>query len=388
MLSLYVNWEGAPDGFADFVKTEIPWVTYARDRLAADVFVLVTTQATGSGGDEYTVDIIGQHNYEGMNDTLTFILGKDESEDTERRSVLKKLKLGLVRYAARTPTAEELTVTSAAKTGAPAKPPADRWDHWVFSVSANGNLSGEQSQFLNYVWGTLTADRVTEIWKFNSCVQGSYKYNRYRIDSVTTYIDTSRSYSAWCRLVRGLGDHWSAGGGPSFRSSTFDNIDYRIGGYIGCEYSIFPYAQATNRELKITYSAGCLYQRYLEETIYDKMSEHLFDQSASLGIDTKQRWGSVFLSLSWSNYLHDFSKNNLSLYVNTSLQLVRGLSFDIWGDFGLIHDQLSLPRRGMTPEEILLQIKELSSQYEYYCGFGLTYSFGSLFSRVVNPRFD
>ena len=43
MLSLYVDWEGAPDGFTDFVKTEIPWVTYARDRQAADVFVLVTT---------------------------------------------------------------------------------------------------------------------------------------------------------------------------------------------------------------------------------------------------------------------------------------------------------------------------------------------------------
>ena len=386
-LSLYVDWNEAPADFTDFLITEIPWIACARDRVDAGVFVLVTTQETGSGSDEYQLQFIGQHRFAGLNDTLRFVVDRDASEDTERRQVVQRLKLGLARFAARTPAADEIKVSGADR-AAPAAPADDSWDRWVFSISLNGNLSGEKSQSLNYFWGTLTADRVTDLWKFNAAVQGTYKYNRYEIDSVTTYIDTTRSYSAWCRLVRSLGDHWAVGGGPSFRSSSYSNIDYRAGIGPGLEYSVFPYAQATTRELKCIYGIGFSYQRYLEETIYDKTSEHLFDHSLTVSIDAKQRWGSVYLSLTWSNYLHDLTKNSLNAYVNASLQLVRGLSFDIWGDCGLIHDQLYLSKRGLTPEEILLQIRELSSQYEYWGGFGLTYSFGSRFSRVVNPRFD
>jgi hypothetical protein len=52
-----------------------------------------------------------------------------------------------------------------------------------------------------------------------------------------------------------------------------------------------------------------------------------------------------------------------------------------------IRDQLSLPRRSATPEEVLLRLRELQSGYEVSAAFGVTYSFGSLFNNVVNPRF-
>ena len=52
-----------------------------------------------------------------------------------------------------------------------------------------------------------------------------------------------------------------------------------------------------------------------------------------------------------------------------------------------IRDQLSLPARGATPEEVLLRLRQLQSGYEYGVSFSLTYTFGSIFSSVVNPRF-
>ena len=52
-----------------------------------------------------------------------------------------------------------------------------------------------------------------------------------------------------------------------------------------------------------------------------------------------------------------------------------------------IRDQLALPARGATPEEILLRIRRIQSGYEYGVGLSLTYTFGSIFSSVVNPRF-
>ncbi len=43
----------------DFVRTEITWINWVRNREDADVHVLVTTQPTGGGGNEYTVSLIG-----------------------------------------------------------------------------------------------------------------------------------------------------------------------------------------------------------------------------------------------------------------------------------------------------------------------------------------
>ena len=52
-----------------------------------------------------------------------------------------------------------------------------------------------------------------------------------------------------------------------------------------------------------------------------------------------------------------------------------------------IRDQLSLPARGATDEEVLLRLRRLESSYEYSVSLSLTYTFGSIFSSIVNPRF-
>jgi hypothetical protein len=40
-----------------------------------------------------------------------------------------------------------------------------------------------------------------------------------------------------------------------------------------------------------------------------------------------------------------------------------------------------------TLEEILLRRRQLATRYSYYGSVGLSYTFGSIFSNVVNPRF-
>jgi hypothetical protein len=53
----------------------------------------------------------------------------------------------------------------------------------------------------------------------------------------------------------------------------------------------------------------------------------------------------------------------------------------------MMHDQLALVKGGATREEILLKRKELASTYTYFTYFGLSYTFGSIYNNVVNPRF-
>jgi len=103
--------------------------------------------------------------------------------------------------------------------------------------------------------------------------------------------------------------------------------------------------------------------------------------------EVKEKWGSISTTLSGSNYFHDFSKNSLNLYSDLSFRLFEGLSLNLYLNYSRIHDQLSLPKQGATEDEILLHRKQLATQYDFYTYFGLSYTFGSIYTNIVNPRF-
>ena len=46
------------------------------------------------------------------------------------------------------------------------------------------------------------------------------------------------------------------------------------------------------------------------------------------------------------------------------------------------------PRSWIDPSEVLLQLRELKTSYRYDISVGLSYTFGSIYNNVVNPRFD
>jgi hypothetical protein len=127
--------------------------------------------------------------------------------------------------------------------------------------------------------------------------------------------------------------------------------------------------------------------RYQEETIYLKTKEDLWSEDLSITLELKEKWGTVSVSLEGSHYFHDLSKYHAQLYGEVSLRLYKGLSFDIFGSGSRIHDQLSLPKMGASLEDVLLMRKQLATSYDYYFSIGISYTFGSIYSNVVNPRF-
>ena len=68
------------------------------------------------------------------------------------------------------------------------------------------------------------------------------------------------------------------------------------------------------------------------------------------------------------------------------MRLFRGLSLTFRGSVERINNQLSLPRGGASVEEILLQRRQLATDYEVEGGIGLSYTFGSIYNNVVNTR--
>jgi hypothetical protein len=227
---------------------------------------------------------------------------------------------------------------------------------------------------------------VTPELKIRMSMHGMYSKDRFTYGD-EVYKSTYESYDFNGLIVKSISEHWSVGAFFSVFSSKYANVDLSINLAPALEYNLFPYSESTRRELRFLYRIGYFSMRYREETIYQKTYENLFQESLSVIFELKQKWGTLSMSLEGSNYFHDFSKNRLMFSGDLSLRIVKGLNFDIYGNYRRIHDQLSLPREGASLEDLLLQIRELETRYRYYISIGLSYTFGSTRSKVVNPRF-
>ncbi len=373
-----------PSEYVDYIKKEVTFVNFVRDRSDAEVQVLLTTRATGSGGAEQTLTLVGQYEWHGVNDTLSFYTYQSDSESSVRESIVHKLKLALVRYAEHSPLANEISVEHSS--AGEQERVKDKWDYWVIGINSDWYLNGEKSQRFLWTSNYVTADRVTPSLRLRFSAGGSYNESSFDIGSATI-TSLTRSYYFESKAVKSINDHWSYGAYGTVWSSSFSNIDRAWEILPALEYNVFAYSQSTRRELRFLYRIGLSDVVYEEETIYYKTAEWLFREMLSIVYVIKEPWGSISATGKGSHYFHDARKNRLSLEFDISLRLFGGLSVALTGTVDMIHDLLSLPRMGATTEEILLQRRQLETQYQYYFSFGFRYSFGSIYSNVVNPRF-
>ncbi|PYO93963.1 MAG: hypothetical protein DMD62_07720 [Gemmatimonadetes bacterium] len=386
-----------PDTFCDFdyYHTEITFVNWVRDRQYAQVHVLITTQSTG-GGREYTLGFIGLERFAGEADTLRWNSKADDTEDDIRRGLAQTMRLGLVRFAARTPVARLLQLSYAAPAQAAAQV-RDPWNYWVFRADANLNLNGEKTFKYQNWWGSLSADRITEQWKIRFSLNSTYSQSDYTYvssyDSTGAPIEAStrtitRGYDANSLIVRSVGAHWSAGGRVFVSSSTYLNQELVVGVAPAVEYDVVPYSQSTRELLTFRYQIGPTAYRYNDTTIYNQIEETRFYQSLNVSLSVKQPWGSTGVALEGGNYLHDFTKNRLTIFGNGQFRIFKGLSLQFFGSVALIHDQLFISKEGATEQEVLLRRRQLETSYRYFGYFSLSYTFGSKFANIVNPRFE
>jgi len=128
------------------------------------------------------------------------------------------------------------------------------------------------------------------------------------------------------------------------------------------------------------------YFDYEEVTLYDKMSETRPVHSLEVGAAFERQWGELYTSMEWANFLDDFSQHHLELNGGFDIRLFRGLSLDVEGSISRIKDQIYEPREEIPDEDILLRLRELETDYRYSIDIGFSYTFGSLYNNVVNPR--
>jgi hypothetical protein len=374
--------------FQDFLRSELPFIDYVRDRTEAEVHVLITRAETGSGGREYTAAFIGQGAFKGTDHSLTAVTSQSDTEDMIRRQLANTLRIGLLNYIARRGVPQALDVS--VRLGSEAKRPAvtgDRWNNWVFSVRGSAALDSEESSRQTQYGGSISADRITPDWKITIGSELDHETEEFDLDEDEPVKVRRRERDLQGLVVKGLGEHWSVGGEGDLESSTFDNTELAAGFAPAVEYNVFPYSAYTRRQLRAQYAVGVRWVRYYERTLFGKTEETLPQHELSLTYEQRERWGSLQARTEWSQYLHELDKNRLEADGEISVRLARGLSLQGEISGSRIRDQLSLPARDATEEEVLLRLRQLQSGYEFSFSVSLTYTFGSIFSSVVNPRF-
>lgn len=371
----------------DYIREQIQYVNYVRIEQEADVYILITSQRTASNGNEYSFFFIGQNKFEGYNDTLKMVTNTSESANDIREKSTQIIMVGLVKYAAKSELMPYLQIKYK-QNQKQQKIDDDPWNSWFFRLSSNIYANGEKSYNSISNWSSFNINKITPDWKYEFGFSNDYNTSTYQI-SDTFSITTSNNYYGFSNLiVKSLGEHWSVGESFSISSSDYRNIKLAFSFKPSIEFNIFPFSESTRRQLRFLYGIGISHFNYNDTTLYLKIRESLFLHSLNCAFEQIEPWGSIYLSAVWKNYLHDFDLNNLNFYSQLSFRIFKGLSFNMSGGISLVHDQINLPKRGASYEEILTRKRQLESQYNYWFSGGVSFSFGSIYNNIVNPRFN
>jgi len=374
---------------SDYIKQNLTNVEFVRDQNFADVHLFFTTQRNGSGGRFYEIEFIGRDAFESFKDTVSFSTDTNMTDDDIRQKILKYIKLGLVRFWIKQGKLDNIYVTvtqpeSSEKDNTEVKDP---WDYWVFRLGVNGWFNGQETSKFSNLNFNVSAKRVTEENKLSIRLGFNESKSTFSFaDDEIVSIRSSKFLNA--SDIISLNDHWSTGAFASLGSSVFNNTDFYWSLRPAFEYNFFKYSESSKKQLTLSYRNGIIYNNYIESTIFGKEKEYLWEHELSLGGSVNQKWGSISGEAAFEQFLHDTSLYGLSFFLGTNVRLFKGFNLNLNGSYSINRNQVELAAGDILLEELLLQQQRLKSGYNYFFSIGLSYSFGSIYNTIVNPRFN
>ena len=288
-----------------FLRSQVDYVNWVRDRQDAEVHVLVTIQS-GGNSREYTFNFIGLERFESIDQRLIYTSSFTDTDDERRRGIQRLLELGLVRYVLETPQAEGLIVEF--KNGESqgerhrdhfhpepntlvADAEDDPWNHWVYRLRLETDFRSEDRRDSQSYRASASAGRTTDMWRTGMGVFYSYRESNFEFEDGSTYKNVSRSTNYFGQVIRTLAPHWGVGVGASSRESTFLNLDSSYRAAAAIEYNYFPYSESSEREFTFAYFIGGTSLDYEEITVFDKLEETFTDQGAYIAFGMERPLG-------------------------------------------------------------------------------------------------
>jgi hypothetical protein len=370
-----------------YIRQEIKFVSHVRDQALANIQLFIYDVANGSGGRTYLLDFKGTRDYEGILGSLSYETTPNMTSDEIRKGLVKSIKAGLLRYIVESDLADriEYAIDNEGAEELQDINFEDPWNNWIFEVYGEAELDKESSRKeFEYQLG-FESDRVTEKWRIRADLEMNQARSEF-IQNEETFTSERIRYSADGSVVRSLSDHWSAGIFGGARHNTFTNIDFSAFVAPAVEYNIFPYKEVLRREIVFAYRIGYFFNDYIDTTIFDKDSEGVFNHSLDIQLRYRQPWGNIFTRLRGSTFLEDFARNRVQLFGRLSVRIFKGLAVSFSGNFDVIRDQINLPAGDASIEDVLLQQKQIATDFELGFRVGLSYTFGSAFNNIINNR--
>ena len=369
----------------DFIKQNTLVFDYVRDRTLSDIEVFVFEISNAGGGRKYSFEYKGKNAFQNMDNEISTNITSNLTFVEAREKLLNTYKLGMVYFLQNTSFQNQLEVTFYDDKNKPEELSLDQWKNWVFEVSGSFNLENEKSiREEEYNLG-LEVDRVTEMWRIRSDFGMLRSVKFFSGDEESYNSERKRTFFSGS-IVKSLSNHFSTGVFGYYLNDTFRNYRSFFNFSPALEYNLFPYSEVLTREITLAYKIGYNFYEYFEKTIYGFLNQEMFNQSLTLNLRYREKWGSIYSYLVASQFLDQPDQNRLTLNNNINLRIVRGLSLRISGNFQLIRDQINLPQGEASIEDLLLRQRQISTNFQNRISLGLSYTFGSIFNNIVNTR--
>lgn len=371
-----------------YIRTNITFVNYVRDQADADIYLLINDQRTGGGGREFTLIFSELDAPAARVDTLRYSSSSSDTGDERRIGLNRHIKIGLIPFVTQTIALRNLDIFyEAPEITDEDEEIVDPWDNWVFDINLRSNMRGEASEFNFGLYSGLEAERTTHKWKIRGRVRGEIR--RRHVELTDRTLNVNRDWGDyWAMAGYSISDHATLALFSRARFSRTNNI--QLESYIApaIEYNFFPYGEFQQRRFVVQYQIAPSYRRYFNTTVFLKDSELIMSQELSTRLRYDQRWGRIDIRMSGMHFFHDTSINSFEVNPSFNIRIIRGLSVSLSGRYRIINDQLSLEAQvdPNDPDNIIRGTQRPTS-YDYSISFGLSYTFGSIYNNIVNPRF-
>lgn len=370
-----------------YLQQEINFVNHVRDQGLANVILMIYDIANGSGGRTYKLDFKGTGDYEGMAQELSYDSNVNMTSDDVRKGLLEVVKNGLLKYLLESDLSDKISykITDEGLAKRQDINFDDPWNNWIFEVYGEAELDKEASRKeFEYEIG-FESDKVTEKWRVRVDVQMNLANSKF-IQEDEEFTSNRERYFGYGSIVRSLSNHWSMGIFAGASHDTYTNINLATNLTPAIEYNIFPYREVLRREIVFAYKIGYAHNDYIETTIFGEDGESIFNHSLDIQARFRQPWGNLYSRLRASTFLNDFSKNRVQFNGSVSVRVFKGMAVRFSGSLQLIRDQINLPAGSASLEDVLLQQKQIATDFETGFRIGVSYTFGSVFNNIINTR--
>lgn len=370
----------------DYLRRNMRFVDFVNEPAVADVHVIITRRVSGSGGQVYSL-MYNNLTMENLSDyTISCTTLASDTYEESRKKITDALALGLMPFVNQTKASEKLVIRfNGNDKEVTTQVLEDPWHSWTFRGDVYGDVNLEESRKTYDYSFNLRADKVTEEWRYRNSARRSVRTRKYMSEG-EEYRSDNTSNNISSSVVKSLSSRWSAGAFGSYYNSNYSNTVYSISFKPAIEYNIFPWDISDRKVFTIAYYIGPEWKKYYEETIFDKTQESLWEQSLRLDLQIVQTWGEIEAGLNATNYMHDWTKNRITLDTDLSVRIIRGLSVRMGFRVENVHDQIYLAKGEVSLEDVLLNKVQLPSTFEVGANIGLRIQFGSIYNNIVNNR--